>query len=138
MCSSRTRLLTHGPKRSSALPERRKRRTGCQRGPRTKMTHPARHDGGHGKYRRPTARSMGLSLEEVNDVPKVAVVTGGASGIGRRTVERLLTDGWMVWVFDGNLPAQDHQVRARSDGQVRYERCDVRDVENLRRAYGHV
>ena len=71
-------------------------------------------------------------------MPKVAVVTGGASGIGRQTVERLLTDDWIVWVFDGNLPAPDDQVGARSNGQLRYERCDVRDIEDLRRAYGRV
>ena len=68
---------------------------------------------------------------------KVAVVTGGASGIGRRTAERLLADGWVVWVFDGNAPGEE-QVSVRGLGELRYERCDVRDVENLRRGYAHV
>jgi NAD(P)-dependent dehydrogenase (short-subunit alcohol dehydrogenase family) len=30
---------------------------------------------------------------------KTAVVTGAASGIGRRTVERLMEQGWTVWAL---------------------------------------
>ena len=32
--------------------------------------------------------------------PRAAIVTGGASGIGLATTERLLASGWRVAVFD--------------------------------------
>lgn len=41
---------------------------------------------------------------------KVAIVTGGASGIGRATVERLSQEGAIVSIFDINKSAGE-QVR---------------------------
>lgn len=55
---------------------------------------------------------------------KVAVVTGGCSGIGRATVERFVTEGARVLLAD----IQDDNGEAiahTSGGTVRYQHCDV-------------
>lgn len=66
------------------------------------------------------------------------MVTGGASGIGRRTVQRLLHDGWTVWVFDADPTPVDNGLGERAEGTLHCERCDVRDPEDLRRAFAAV
>jgi NAD(P)-dependent dehydrogenase (short-subunit alcohol dehydrogenase family) len=60
------------------------------------------------------------------DPPRVAVVTGGGSGIGRATVLRLLEDGWSVVVGD----------LKQADGQPGHERlhlvaCDVTESDQV-------
>lgn len=65
---------------------------------------------------------------------KTAVVTGAASGIGRRTVVRLLAEGWTVWALD---LAEDALAKFQSDetkGTYRYHKCDVRDVDSIKAA----
>ncbi|HWK35273.1 SDR family NAD(P)-dependent oxidoreductase [Sphingomonas sp.] len=57
-------------------------------------------------------------------VGKRAVVTGGASGIGRATAERLAQDGAEVWIGDID-DAGGEAVAAAVGG--RYHRCDVSD-----------
>jgi NAD(P)-dependent dehydrogenase (short-subunit alcohol dehydrogenase family) len=55
---------------------------------------------------------------------KVAVITGGCSGIGRATVERFLAEGARVLLAD----IQDEAGAAmagQSNGLIRYHRCDV-------------
>lgn len=44
----------------------------------------------------------------MNDTPKVAVVTGGASGIGKSISAGLVALGFEVWVLDRNQPANLH------------------------------
>ena len=39
---------------------------------------------------------------------KVCIITGGASGIGRATVNRFVNDGASVAAFDINEPAGEH------------------------------
>ena len=55
---------------------------------------------------------------------KVAIVTGGSSGIGAATVWRLAAEGAQVVVADLNPPAEEQ------DG-VHFERCDVTDVADV-------
>src|SRR6266545_6458975 len=59
---------------------------------------------------------------------KVAVVTGGASGIGQATVERLGSEGARVAFLDINVEAGarvEDNLRARMEAW--YIRCDVLD-----------
>jgi NAD(P)-dependent dehydrogenase (short-subunit alcohol dehydrogenase family) len=69
---------------------------------------------------------------------KVAVITGGASGIGRATVLRFLDEGARVVFGDMNEATAretlDHAARAGHGADVRFIRTDVtqeRDVETL-------
>jgi NAD(P)-dependent dehydrogenase (short-subunit alcohol dehydrogenase family) len=61
-----------------------------------------------------------------------AVVTGGAHGIGRAVVERLLSDGVDVVVLDAELPGElaEHPRLATLAGDVR-RRADVRAAAEL-------
>lgn len=59
---------------------------------------------------------------------RVAVVTGGTSGIGLRTVERLLDEGWTVWSLGRSADP------SRSTGALHLLRCDVGDPDSLRAA----
>jgi NAD(P)-dependent dehydrogenase (short-subunit alcohol dehydrogenase family) len=55
---------------------------------------------------------------------KIAVITGGCSGIGRATVERFVAEGARVLLAD----IQDetgHAIAAEYKGQVVYRNCDV-------------
>jgi len=55
---------------------------------------------------------------------KIAVVTGGCSGIGLATVERFVAEGASVLVADIQDGA-GAAVARRFDGKVRYQHCDV-------------
>lgn len=61
---------------------------------------------------------------------KTAVVTGGGSGIGKKTVERLLAEGWTVWSLDLKVPAQAH-----SGERLRFLACDVSNADSVKRAF---
>ena len=54
----------------------------------------------------------------------VAVVTGGASGMGLATVQRFVAEGASVVVADLNVEAGE-RVAAELGDAVRFERCDV-------------
>lgn len=64
---------------------------------------------------------------------QTAIVSGGASGIGLATVERLLAGGWRVVAMDRDRAALD-QARARlraSSEHVRFEQADVTDGDSV-------
>lgn len=62
-----------------------------------------------------------------NFTGKVAIVTGGASGIGQATVERLLREGSRVAVFDRNEPAAFEAAGER----VLSARVDITDQTTI-------
>ncbi|KRB49107.1 hypothetical protein ASE04_18140 [Rhizobium sp. Root708] len=70
---------------------------------------------------------------------KIAVVTGGTSGIGRRTVERLLNEGWSVW----SLGRSEQLLQQQRDdyqhtGGFRYALCDVADAASVASAFAEI
>ena len=67
---------------------------------------------------------------------RAAVVTGGASGLGRRTVQRLLAEGWQVWSFD--VSAQALAQQAEQDTGVRTVTCNVTDLDSVVAAFNAV
>lgn len=64
---------------------------------------------------------------------KVAVVTGGASGIGRAIVEAYAAKGAVVAVADLQLEAAN-ALASEIDAGATAHRCDVSDVESIRTA----
>ena len=69
-------------------------------------------------------------------VDRVAVVTGGGSGIGRATVMRLAVEGARVAVVDRSREGADETVRlvAAAGGTARAFPCDVADSASVRTA----
>ncbi|XP_055332370.1 3-hydroxyacyl-CoA dehydrogenase type-2-like [Paramacrobiotus metropolitanus] len=62
---------------------------------------------------------------------KVALVTGGASGLGKATTERLSAKGTIVYAVDLVIPDQEEEPR---EGLIKYRKCDVTredDVANV-------
>lgn len=65
---------------------------------------------------------------------QVAVVTGGASGIGRCVVDELLKAQWTVWVLDVSVDATGTQ-RAGAGDRLRQLACDVSDATSVKAAF---
>jgi NAD(P)-dependent dehydrogenase (short-subunit alcohol dehydrogenase family) len=64
---------------------------------------------------------------------QVALVTGGASGLGRATAEKLLAQGGRVVLLD--LPSSDGEVVAKELGEhARFVAADVRDEAAVQQA----
>jgi len=61
---------------------------------------------------------------------KRAVVTGGASGIGRATALRLVDEGAEVWIGDID-EAGGREVAETSNGRIHFLRTDVTRVEDI-------
>ncbi|THD37958.1 MAG: SDR family oxidoreductase [Sphingomonas sp.] len=61
---------------------------------------------------------------------KRAVVTGGASGIGRATALRLAEEGAEVLIGDLNV-ADGEEVAATSNGRIRFQRTDVTQAAEI-------
>ena len=64
---------------------------------------------------------------------KIAVVTGGASGIGKRAVERIVEEGGRVVIADIQ---DDRGLRMQEDmgDAVRYIHCDVTVEDDIKAA----
>ncbi|CAN5661137.1 glucose 1-dehydrogenase [soil metagenome] len=61
---------------------------------------------------------------------KRAVVTGGASGIGRATALRLASEGAEVWIGDID-EAGGREVAETSNGRIHFQRTDVMEVDDI-------
>lgn len=71
---------------------------------------------------------------------QVALVTGGASGIGRATVERLLTEGASAWILDRDIASATRiaeELRARGLA-ARAAELDVVDAEGFERVVAEI
>lgn len=64
---------------------------------------------------------------------KVALVTGGASGIGLASVRRLVAEGARVAVCDINAEAGAALARGLPAGAVKFTACDVTDDDAVKR-----
>ncbi|RDE06428.1 SDR family NAD(P)-dependent oxidoreductase [Sphingomonas aracearum] len=62
---------------------------------------------------------------------KRAVVTGGASGIGKATALRLAQEGAEVWIGDVDETG-GHALAAESGGRIRFHRTDVTEADDIR------
>lgn len=67
---------------------------------------------------------------------KVALITGGASGIGKATAELFAREGAAVTIVDVNVEAGEVVARAIGDdgGEVMFVRCDVSQATDCQRA----
>jgi NAD(P)-dependent dehydrogenase (short-subunit alcohol dehydrogenase family) len=72
-------------------------------------------------------------------IEKLAVVTGAASGIGRRTVEQMLAQGWRVWGLDLSREALAEHAQALAAGdRFKYALCDVSDPASVDAAFATI
>ena len=68
-----------------------------------------------------------MSARALHD--RVAVVTGGGTGIGLATVDRLLADGARVALWDLEVPDDETLAEAREAGQLLVAAVDVRQAD---------
>ncbi len=68
---------------------------------------------------------------------KVAVVTGGASGIGEAIAERFAASGAGIWILDRDREKAEQTARAISSrgGNVKSIACDVADGQQVEQAF---
>jgi NAD(P)-dependent dehydrogenase (short-subunit alcohol dehydrogenase family) len=73
----------------------------------------------------------------VSDTAKVAVVTGGAGGIGICTGQALVADGWRVVLVDVDAAGLEKAVEAVGGGTVSRV-LDIRDVNAIRSVFPEI
>ena len=73
---------------------------------------------------------MGNKLEG-----KIAVITGGASGMGLATAKRFVSEGAYVFIIDLNKKELDTAVLEIGKNVSSGIQCDVSNLEEIDRAY---
>ncbi|OLF17256.1 SDR family NAD(P)-dependent oxidoreductase [Actinophytocola xanthii] len=68
----------------------------------------------------------------VENVERVAVVSGGSRGLGRVLVERLLADGWRVATFSRTSNSFLERVAARAGDAFLWQAADLCEPRSLR------
>lgn len=70
---------------------------------------------------------------------RVAAVTGGAQGIGRGIAERLLAEGWTVYILDAHREAGEAtEAELRRAGDIHFLPADVAVEADVVRALGEL
>jgi 2-keto-3-deoxy-L-fuconate dehydrogenase len=71
---------------------------------------------------------------------KVAVITGGASGIGRAIAERFASSGACVRIFDKNAEGAHEAAQAISarHGNAKSTACDITDQREVKAAFDEI
>ncbi|HTZ59368.1 MAG TPA: SDR family oxidoreductase [Acidobacteriaceae bacterium] len=71
---------------------------------------------------------------------RVAVVTGGASGIGKAIANRLAVNGAQVWVLDidGTAAKAAAEEITQAGGRVRSLPCNIADPQSVSSAFGSI
>ncbi len=71
---------------------------------------------------------------------RIAVITGGATGIGGATAELYAAEGAVVHLLDANVEAgQATEARIRdAGGQARFHSLDVRDADQVRSVFERI
>ena len=68
----------------------------------------------------------------------LAVVTGGASGIGKATVERFVASGFVVAALDRSREGLDRLTQSKNGPRIRAFPCDLSDVGTLTPLAGRI
>ena len=71
----------------------------------------------------------------MNITKKIAIVTGGASGLGRAAAELLVDHGATVVIFDMNATAGDRAVEELGTDHCRYVQLDVSKGPDVEAAF---
>jgi NAD(P)-dependent dehydrogenase (short-subunit alcohol dehydrogenase family) len=71
---------------------------------------------------------------------RIAVITGGATGIGGATAEQYAAEGAIVHILDANVEdGQATQARIRDEGgQARFHELDIRDADQVRATFERI
>lgn len=77
-------------------------------------------------------------MKRFND--RVAIVTGGAQGIGFAIAQRLANEGAAVWLFDMNKALLDHAVEqiVSAGGHAKSAVADIADEMSVAKAFGSI
>ena len=68
----------------------------------------------------------------------IAVVTGGASGIGKATVLRLLDEGWNIIAVDRDRDALNGLKTDCANSNLSVLVCDVGDEDSVTKTFAHI